>query len=73
VYNNKLSDIAFNVNSRTRNSFIFHAESKAKGTRREISITGTINPVSSTGSMYVKFKDQKSEDYTYNFTCNEVG
>jgi hypothetical protein len=66
-----LENVAFTVSSRTKTGLYFKAESVEKDTNRSVIIYGKIDPVRSNGTMTVEYKDKKTSDYIYEFTCSE--
>lgn len=66
-----LEKVSFIVKSRSKSGLFFDSESFEKNTNRPVFIFGKINPVNAIGSMTVQYKDKKSNDFVYKFSCSE--
>jgi len=66
-----LEKVSFIVKSRSKNGLYFESESFEKNTNRPVFIFGKINPSNAIGSMTVQYKDKKSNDFVYEFSCSE--
>jgi hypothetical protein len=66
-----LEKVSFIVKSRSKSGLYFESESFEKNTNRPVFIFGKINPSNAIGSMTVQYKDKKSNDFVYEFSCSE--